>query len=193
MEAEHEKAMSDVLSNASKNQEDLEKKHFETINLMKDAEEKARTESEQRVKLEADLIQLQEKIKKLEAECVRSISEALENSKREGKQEAWGEIKDQIQGVYNRSFRDGWKAALKKVDTPASSDLFLRESTPLPFPDAGLRESIKKMRRKRTMRTRKMKLRLLVMTKMVKRLVLSLFRPTILLFLLPRHLLIRFP
>jgi hypothetical protein len=76
MEAEHEKAMSDVLANASKNLEDLEKKHFETINLMKDTEEKARTESEQRVKLEADLIQLQEKIKKLEAECVHSIGEA---------------------------------------------------------------------------------------------------------------------
>jgi hypothetical protein len=143
MEAKHEKAISDVLANASKNREDLEKKHFETINLMKDAEEKARTESEQRMKLEADLIQLQEKIKELEAECVRSIGEALENGKREGKQEAWGEIKDQIQGVYNRSFRDGWKAALKMVDTPASSDLFLRESTPLPFPDAGLRESDK--------------------------------------------------
>ena len=87
MEAEHDRAMSDVLANASKNLEDLEKKHFETINLMKDAKEKVRTESEQRVKLEADLIQLQEKIKKLEAECVRSIGEALENGKREGKHE----------------------------------------------------------------------------------------------------------
>jgi hypothetical protein len=63
--------------------------------------------------------------------------------KQEGKQEAWDEIKDQIQGVYNRSFRDGWKAALKKVDIPASSDLLLRENTPLPYPDAGLRESDK--------------------------------------------------
>ncbi len=61
--------------------------------------------------------------------------------KQEGKQEAWGEIKDQIQGVYNRSFRDGWKAALKRADIPASSDLLLRENTPLPYPDASLRES----------------------------------------------------
>ena len=60
--------------------------------------------------------------------------------KQEGKQEAWGEIKDQIQGVYNRSFRDGWKAALKKVDIPASSDLLLIENTLLPYPDTGLRE-----------------------------------------------------
>ena len=63
--------------------------------------------------------------------------------KQEGKQEAWGEIKDQIQGVYNRSFRNGWKAALKKVGTPVSSDLLLRENTPLPYPDAGLRDSNK--------------------------------------------------
>ncbi len=144
MEAEHERAMSDVMANAAKDYGDLEKKHFETVTLMKDAEEKARSESEQRTKLEAELAQYQEKVRKLEAECVRSIGEAMENGKKEGKQEgkqeAWDEIKDQIQGVYNRSFRDGWKAALKKVDIPASSDLLLRENTPLPYPDAGLRE-----------------------------------------------------
>ena len=147
MEAEHDKVMSDVLANAAKNYEDLEKKHFETTTLMKEAEEKARTESEQRTKIEADLVQLQEKVKNLEAECVRSIGEAREDSKREGnqegRQEVLNEVKDQLQGVYNRSFRDGWKAALKKAELPASSDLFLRENTPLPYRDAGLRESDK--------------------------------------------------
>uniref|UniRef100_A0A2N9FGI4 Uncharacterized protein n=1 Tax=Fagus sylvatica TaxID=28930 RepID=A0A2N9FGI4_FAGSY len=106
MKAEHEKILTDVVKNAEKDYEDLEKKHFETITLMKDAEDRARLESEQKMKLEAELAQSLEKIKKLEAE----------------------------------SFRDGWKAALKKVSTPISSDLLLRENTPLPYPDAGLRD-----------------------------------------------------
>ena len=110
---------------------------------MKDVEERARTEFEQRKKMEADLIQLQEKVKNLEAECVCSMGEAREVGKNEGQQQVLGEVKDQIQGVYNRSFRDGWKAALKKVETPVDLDLFLRENTPLPYPDATLRESDK--------------------------------------------------
>uniref|UniRef100_A0A2N9FPM5 Uncharacterized protein n=1 Tax=Fagus sylvatica TaxID=28930 RepID=A0A2N9FPM5_FAGSY len=141
MKAEHEKILADVVKNAENDYGDLEKKHFETITLMKDAEDRARSESEQKVKLESELAQSLEKIKTLEAEYLRSLGKTLESGKKEGKQEAWGEIKDQIQGVYNRSFRDGWKAALKKVGTPASSDLLLRENTPLPYPNAGLRES----------------------------------------------------
>ena len=139
--------MSDVLADAANNYGTLEKKHFETINAMKVAKEKARTESKQRAKIEAELIQLQEKVKNLEAECVRSIGKAREDGKREGKQEGkqevLGEVKDQIQRVYNRSFRDGWKAALKKVDIPATSDLLVKENTPLPYPEASLRESDK--------------------------------------------------
>ena len=147
MEAEHERALSDVMENAEKDYGNLEKKHFETITMMKEAEDRARSEYEQRIKLEAELAQQLEKIKKLETEYLRSLGETLESGKKEGKQEgkqeAWGEIKDQIQGVYNKSFRDGWKAALKKVDTPISSDLFLRENTPLPYPSVGLKESDK--------------------------------------------------
>jgi hypothetical protein len=143
MKAEHEKILGDVVKNAENDYGDLEKKHFETIRLMKDAEDRARSESEQKVKLESELAQSLEKIRTLEAEYLRSLGKTLESGKKEGKQEAWGEIKDQIQGVYNRSFRDGWKAALKKVDTPDSSDLLLRENTPLPYPNAGLRESDK--------------------------------------------------
>ncbi len=141
MKAEHEKVLADVVKNAENDYGDLEKKHFETITLMKDAEDRARSESEQKVKLESELAQSLEKIRILEAEYLLSLGKTLESGKKEGKREAWGEIKDQIQGVYNRSFRDGWKAALQKVGTPASSDLLLRENTPLPYPNAGLRES----------------------------------------------------
>jgi uncharacterized protein YigA (DUF484 family) len=45
-EAEHTEAMSEVLKNAANNYGTLEKKHFETITLMKEAEEKAKNESE---------------------------------------------------------------------------------------------------------------------------------------------------
>ena len=145
MEAEHDKAVSVVLANTVKNYGDLEKKHFETITLMKETEEKARTETEQRAKVETELIQLKDKVKNLKSECIRSIDETREEGKREGKakgkQLIMEKVKDQLQAVYNRSFRDGWKAALKKADVPATSDMLLRKNTPLPYPKADLRAS----------------------------------------------------
>ncbi len=59
---------------------------------MKDAEERARIEFEQRTNIEAELILLQDKVKNLEAECVRSIGEAREEGKREGKVERKHEV-----------------------------------------------------------------------------------------------------
>uniref|UniRef100_A0A2N9EIM2 Uncharacterized protein n=1 Tax=Fagus sylvatica TaxID=28930 RepID=A0A2N9EIM2_FAGSY len=144
-QAELEKAMTDVLANAANNYGTLEKQLFENTNLMKNAEEKARTESEQRARVEAELVQLKEKVKLLESKCVRSIGETREEGKREGKAEGeqliLDEVKEQIQAVYNRSFRDGWKAALKKVKISTASDLLLRENMSLPYPEADLRES----------------------------------------------------
>jgi hypothetical protein len=64
---------------------------------MKAAKERARTEAEQKVKMEVELTQLQEKVRKLEAECIQSIGKARE----EGKQEVLGEVKAQLQGVFN--------------------------------------------------------------------------------------------
>ena len=52
-----------------------------------------------------------------------------------------GEVKAQLQGVFNGGFRDGWKLALRRDDAPDSSDLYLRSSTPLPYPEAGLKDS----------------------------------------------------
>jgi hypothetical protein len=144
-DAEHKRVVSDVMVTVAENYGKLEKQLHETINKMKDAEEKARSESEQRVKAEAELQLLKGKVELLESECIRSIEEARIDSKREGKaegeQSVLDEVKDQLELVYNRSFRDGWKAALKKVGTPATSNLLLRENTPLPYPDFDLKAS----------------------------------------------------
>uniref|UniRef100_A0A2N9H5F3 Uncharacterized protein n=1 Tax=Fagus sylvatica TaxID=28930 RepID=A0A2N9H5F3_FAGSY len=77
------------------------------------------------------------KVKTLEAECIRPIGQAQED----GKQEIKGEVRAQLQEVFNGGFRDGWKSALRKADIPSSSDLYLRSNTPLPYPQAGLKES----------------------------------------------------
>jgi hypothetical protein len=137
--------VSDVMATAVENYGNLEKQLHETINKMKDAEEKARSESKQRAKVEAKVVELRAKVTLLESECLRSIGEAREEGLREGRaegeQKVLNEVKDQLELVYNRSFRDGWKAALKEAGVPASSDLFLREKTPLPYPEVDLRAS----------------------------------------------------
>jgi hypothetical protein len=125
------------MESATANYTSLEKEHFNALNNMKAAKERARTEAEQKAKMEAELTQLQEKVRNLKAECIQSIGKARE----EGKQEVMGEVKAQLQGVFNRGFRDGWKSALKKAEVPDSSDLFLRDRTPLPYPEAGLKDS----------------------------------------------------
>ena len=50
--------MSDVLADATNNYETLEKKRFKAINQMKEAEKKERSESEQRARVEVELVQL---------------------------------------------------------------------------------------------------------------------------------------
>ena len=67
-EAEHEKALSDVMENAAENYGKLEKQLHDTINKMKDAEEKARSESDQRVKAEAELTELKARLTLLESQ-----------------------------------------------------------------------------------------------------------------------------
>jgi ribosomal protein L12E/L44/L45/RPP1/RPP2 len=50
-------------------------------------------------------------------------------------------VKVQFQMVYNSGFRHGWKFALSKIEQPKMSDLFLCANTPLPYPEAGLKNS----------------------------------------------------
>uniref|UniRef100_A0A2N9HAF0 Uncharacterized protein n=1 Tax=Fagus sylvatica TaxID=28930 RepID=A0A2N9HAF0_FAGSY len=52
-----------------------------------------------------------------------------------------GEVRAQLQEVYNSGFRDEWKSALRKADIPSSSDLYLQSNMPLPYLEAGLKES----------------------------------------------------
>uniref|UniRef100_A0A2N9HJY9 Uncharacterized protein n=1 Tax=Fagus sylvatica TaxID=28930 RepID=A0A2N9HJY9_FAGSY len=53
-EAEHNKALAEVMESATANYLALEKEHFNALNNMKKAEERARTEAEQKAKMEAE-------------------------------------------------------------------------------------------------------------------------------------------
>lgn len=92
---------------------------------------------------------MREKVRKLESKCLLSIGKAREEGVEEGiakgkelgKEGAMEEVKTQFQMVYNSGFRHGWKSALNKTEQPETSDLFLRANTPLPYPEAGLKDS----------------------------------------------------
>jgi nicotinate-nucleotide pyrophosphorylase len=106
--------MAEVMESATAKYTCLQQEHLKAIHNMKEAEEQARTEAKQKAKMEAEVADLQEKVRLLEAECIQSIGKAQE----EGKQEVLAEVKAELQGVFNRGFRDGWKLALKKADVP---------------------------------------------------------------------------
>jgi hypothetical protein len=129
-DSDHVKAMAEVEENATTEYGKLEQEHHNMINKMKDAEDKARTEVELRAKLEAEVSELREK-----------VDLAREEGKQAGQQELMDQVKTDFQGVFNRGFRDGWKLALKKAKVPCSLRWFLRDETPLPYPEAGLRNS----------------------------------------------------
>ena len=148
-EAEHEKAMSDTLRVAGENYKKLEDDLSRKVNMLKEADEKVWTEESKRAEAEAEIAKLQEKMKELESECVsrlgnahkEGMEEGLNKGKELGKEGAMGEVAAQFKLVYNSGFRHGWKSALSKTEQPESSNLFLRTSTPLPYPDAGLKNS----------------------------------------------------
>jgi hypothetical protein len=154
---EHEKAMSDTLRAAGENHKKLEDELHRSTNMLKEAEERARDEEAKRAQAEAEMAKIKEKMKELEAECVSRLGHSYEEGMGEGlikgeelglkkgrelgKEEAMEEVKTHLQKVYNSGFRHGWKSALIKTEQPEVSELFLRANTPLPYLDAGLKNS----------------------------------------------------
>uniref|UniRef100_A0A2N9II57 Uncharacterized protein n=1 Tax=Fagus sylvatica TaxID=28930 RepID=A0A2N9II57_FAGSY len=94
-------------------------------------------EATKRARMEEEMAEMKENVRKLETECIHAIGKARE----EGKEEVMGEVKAQFQLVYNNGFRDGWKSALKKTKVLAESELFLQANTPLPYLNAGLKDT----------------------------------------------------
>ena len=83
-DAEHEKSMSEVLEVAANNYKTLEDEHFKNITIMKEPEERARTEEAKRAQMEAEITEIREKMRKLESECILSIGKAREEGIEEG-------------------------------------------------------------------------------------------------------------
>jgi hypothetical protein len=147
--AEHEEAMSEVLKVAGENYKKLEDENSRNAIIMKEVEERARTEESKRAEAEAKVAKIQEKMKELESECVRRLGnahkegmeEGLKKGKELGREGAMDEVATQFKMVYNSGFRHGWKSALNKTEQPETSVLFLRTNTPLPYPDIELKNS----------------------------------------------------
>jgi hypothetical protein len=135
----------EVLANATANYKKLEDQHFKNVNLMKEAKERARTEAANRERMEGELAEMKDKVKKLESECILSIGKAQEEGKAEGKvlgkEAAMDEARTQFWMVYNNGFRHGWKSALNKTEQPKTFELLLRANTLLPYPTEGLKDS----------------------------------------------------
>jgi hypothetical protein len=118
---------------------------------------RARVEETRRVEAEAEIVKLQEQSEKagvgmchrlglahqegMEEGLAKGEELGLLKGKELGREGAMGEVTAQFKMVYNTGFRHGWKSAFSKTGQPEMSELFLRANTPLPYPNAGLRNS----------------------------------------------------
>uniref|UniRef100_A0A2N9HBU1 Uncharacterized protein n=1 Tax=Fagus sylvatica TaxID=28930 RepID=A0A2N9HBU1_FAGSY len=118
--------------------------------------------------MEAKVFRLTEKLQKKDAEHEKRMSEVLElaannyktledehfkniNIMKEAEEQAWTEEAKQAQMEAEITeirekmrkldgFKHGWKSALSKTEQPETSDLFLHANTPIPYPEAGLKD-----------------------------------------------------
>jgi flagellar biosynthesis/type III secretory pathway protein FliH len=77
--------MTEELQKKGADYKKLEDQHFRNVSLMKEAEEWARAEVENRERAEVELTELKEKVRKLESECIASIGNAREEGIEVGK------------------------------------------------------------------------------------------------------------
>ncbi len=73
-----------MLKVAGDNYARLEGQHHKNIVVMKEAEERARAEETRRAEAEAEIVKLQEQVKKLESECVSRLNLAHKEGMEEG-------------------------------------------------------------------------------------------------------------
>uniref|UniRef100_A0A2N9EJV1 Uncharacterized protein n=1 Tax=Fagus sylvatica TaxID=28930 RepID=A0A2N9EJV1_FAGSY len=148
-EAEQKK-LSELLKAAGDDYTKLEGQHHKNIAIMKEAEERARIEETRRAEAETIMKGAEERARveetrRVEAEAeidwLKEKSWDYLRGKELGREGAMGEVTAQFKMVYNTGFRHGWKSALSKTGQPEMSELFLRTNTPLPYPNAGLRNS----------------------------------------------------
>uniref|UniRef100_A0A2N9HYY4 Uncharacterized protein n=1 Tax=Fagus sylvatica TaxID=28930 RepID=A0A2N9HYY4_FAGSY len=149
-----EKTIRSLLKAAGDDYTRLEGQHHKNIAIMKEAEERARVEETRRAEAETIMKGAEERARveetrRVEAEAEIGMEEGLVKGeelgllkgKELGREGAMGEVTAQFKMVYNTGFRHGWKSALSKTGQPEMSELFLRTNTPLPYPNAGLRNS----------------------------------------------------
>ncbi len=73
-----------MLRIAGENYKKLEDELSRNVNMLKEAEERVRTEESKRSKAEADVTGTQEKMEELQSECVRRLGEAHKERMEEG-------------------------------------------------------------------------------------------------------------
>uniref|UniRef100_A0A2N9HAE8 Uncharacterized protein n=1 Tax=Fagus sylvatica TaxID=28930 RepID=A0A2N9HAE8_FAGSY len=111
----------------------MEARAFDLHKCLKDKEA-------EHTKAMAEVLEDADKFKKLETECIQSIGEARRRrQERMANKKSWVKLKSNLRESSTEASEMGGNRLQSKAEVPDSSDLFLRDQTPLPYPDAGLK------------------------------------------------------